>query len=662
MSAGERLLVALAGQPNVGKSTVFSILTGLSQHVGNWPGKTVEKKEGIHASGEAEIRIVDLPGTYSLTAFSAEERIARDFIIKDRPDIIVLIANSSALERSLYLLSELLLLGPPVIVGLNMIDVAEEQGIFIDVPSLKKSLGIPVVPMVASKNRGVKELVQEIISFSSSDSKYSPRTPEVFEDHRDVFTALMEEVKEFIPHPYTAQWAVTKLMEGDPEVSAMMEQILPVDKLEEVRLLLRRHEDSLLAIVHGRYDWIEAIIRSCVSKFRKGQVLLTDRLDHILIRPIFGIPILLGILAFVFFITYSVGLPVQGLLQSSVKSFSSWIEPYLAETPRWVAGVLIDGAIGGAGTVLTFFPILLIFFAFMAFLEDVGYMARAAFVMDRFMHIIGLHGKSFMPMFLGFGCNVPAVLGARIIESKRARLLTVFLMPFMPCTARLAVLTLVATAVFGEQAPLVTWSLVAVNILTLGFSGMLANRLFLKGEPMPFIMELPLFHRPNFRTIGMVMWNRLTAFAKRAGTVILTFSILIWILSHIPGGRIEDSFLGWAGHLIDPIGASMGLDWKMMTALLSSFIAKENSIATLGVLYGVGEEGVSNVLPSVMSHASALSFLIVFMLFIPCVATVVVMKQEMGSWQWFSLSLIFMLSVSLGAGIVAYNLALHLGL
>jgi ferrous iron transport protein B len=472
----------------------------------------------------------------------------------------------------------------------------------------------------------------------------------------------MKEVKEFVPRPYTAHWAVTKLMEGDPEVFAMMEQVLPVDKLEEVRLLLRSHEDSLLAIVHGRYDWIEAIIRSCVSKFKKGQVLLTDRLDHILIRPVFGIPILLGILAFIFFITYSVGAPVQGLLQSAVKFFANWIEPYLAGTPKWVAGILIDGALGGAGTVLTFIPILLLFFAFMAFLEDVGYMARAAFVMDRFMHIIGLHGKSFMPMFLGFGCNVPAVLGTRIVESRRARLLTIFLTPFMPCTARLAVLTLVAAAVFGEQAPLVTWSLVAVNILVLGFSGMLANRLFLKGEPMPFIMELPLYHRPNLRTIGMIVWNRLTAFAKRAGTVIFSFSILIWILSHIPGGRIEDSLLGWAGHLINPIGAYIGLDWKMMTALLSSFIAKENSIATLGVLYGVGEEGVSNVLPYVMSHASALSFLIVLMLFIPCVATVVVMKQEMGSWKWFILSLIFMLTVSLGAGIVAYNLALRLGL
>jgi ferrous iron transport protein B len=468
MIARKRVLVALAGQPNVGKSTVFSILTGLSQHVGNWPGKTVEKKEGVHVSGEAEINVVDLPGTYSLTAFSAEERIAMDFIIKDRPDVIVLIANSSALERSLYLLSELLCLG--LRYSRSEYDrCSKGTGYFYRCALSREILGVPVVPMVAAKNRGVKELVQEIIFLSGSDSKYSPRIPEVFEDHRDVFTALMKEVKEFVPRPYTAHWAVTKLMEGDPEVFAMMEQILPVDKLEEVRLLLRRHEDSLLAVVHGRYDWIEAIIRSCVSKFKKGQVLLTDRIDHILIRPVFGIPILLGILAFVFFITYRVGAPVQGLLQSSVKSFANWIEPYLAGTPKWVAGILIDGALGGAGTVLTFIPILLLFFAFMAFLEDVGYMARAAFVMDRFMHIIGLHGKSFMPMFLGFGCNVPAVLGTRIVESRRARLLTIFLTPFMPCTARLAVLTLVATAVFGEQAPLVTWSLVSVNILALGF-------------------------------------------------------------------------------------------------------------------------------------------------------------------------------------------------
>lgn len=658
----KKLLVALAGQPNVGKSTVFNILTGLSQHVGNWPGKTVEKKEGIYASGETEIRIIDLPGTYSLTAFSEEERIARDFIIKETPDVIVLIANASALERSLYLLSELLLLGPPVIVGLNMMDVAEEQGVRIDVDSLKRSLGIPVVPMVATNNKGVKELVQEITSLSSGNLEYNPLVPDVFQDHRDVFLTLMEAVSDYVLHPYTVRWTVTKLMEGDPEVSTMMEQILPVDKQEKVGLLLRGHEDSLLAVVHGRYDWIEAIIRSSVSRFKRGQVLLTDKIDHMLIRPVFGIPILLGVLATVFFLTYKVGSPIQGLLEWLVNSFARWAEPFLSGAPRWISGIVIDGIIGGAGTVLTFLPILLIFFAFMAFLEDVGYMARAAFVMDRFMHTIGLHGKSFLPMFLGFGCNVPAVLGARIVESRRARLLTIFLAPFVPCTARLAVLILVATAVFRERAAFISWSLVTLNILALGLSGMLVSRLFLRVEPTPFIMELPLYHKPNPKTIGMVVWNRTKAFVKRAGTVILGFSILIWLMSNIPGGRIEDSVLGWIGRLIGPLGSPMGLDWKMIVALLSSFVAKENSVSTLGVLYGVGEEGLRNVLPSVMSHASALSFLVILMLFIPCAATVVIMKQEMGSWKWFLFSVIFMLTISFGSGMVAYRLALLFGI
>ncbi|MEW6161758.1 MAG: ferrous iron transport protein B [Nitrospirota bacterium] len=659
---GKKLLVALAGQPNVGKSTVFNILTGLSQHVGNWPGKTVEKKEGVIISGEAEMGIIDLPGTYSLTAFSEEERIARDFIIKERPDVVILIANASALERSLYLLSELLLLKPPVIVALNMMDVAQEQGILIDVESLKKSLGIPVVPMVATKNRGIKELVQEIISLSNGNLEYNPSVPEVFQDHMDVFLTLMEKVGEYISYPYTTCWAVTKLMEGDPDVSGMLEQILPVDKWEEVVLQLRGHEDSLLAVVHGRYDWIEAVIRSSVSQFKKGQVLLTDRIDHVLIRPILGIPILLGMFAIIFFLTYKVGSPIQGLLEWLVEFFARWIGPFLSGAPGWVSGIVIGGVIGGAGAVLTFLPILLIFFTSMAFLEDIGYMARAAFVMDRFMHIIGLHGKSFLPMFLGFGCNVPAVLGVRIVESRKARLLTILLTPFVPCTARLAILAFVTAAIFGGKATIVSWSLVAINILSLGIIGIIVSRFFLKGEPMPFIMELPLYHRPNLRTIGIAVWKRTAAFVKRAGTVILGFSILLWIMSNFPGGRIENNILGWLGRLVEPLGAPIGLDWKMMIALLAGFVAKENSIATLGVLYGVGEEGLRSILPGVMSHASALSFLVVLMLFIPCAATAVVMKQEMGSWRWFLISLMFMLFISFGSGMVVYRLASPLGI
>ncbi|HVO64874.1 MAG TPA: ferrous iron transport protein B [Syntrophales bacterium] len=658
----KKLLVALAGQPNVGKSTVFNILTGLSQHVGNWPGKTVEKKEGAHISDDVEMQIIDLPGTYSLTAFSEEERVARDFIISVNPDVIILLVNASALERSLYLLSEIMLLGPPVVVAVNMVDVAESQGIHIDVKALQRSLGIPVVAMVASKNRGIKELVSTIIAVSKGEIEYVPRLPEVSRDHRSIFDRLMELIKDYVRPPFTVRWTATKIMEGDPEISKMMEGLVPVNIWNEIQSLLVKHEDSLHAVVGGRYDWIEEVARAAVSRFKMGQVVMTDRIDHILTRPVFGIPILLAVFASVFMLTYKVGFPLQKLIEGLFNAFGQWVNVLLVSFHPWFRGFFINGIIGGVGSVLTLLPILLIFFAVMAFLEDVGYMARAAFVMDRFMHLVGLHGKSFIPMCLGFGCNVPSVLATRIVESKRERLLTIFLIPFVPCTARLAVLTFVAAALFAQKAAFVSWSLLAMNILVLGMIGILINRFVLKDEPMPFIMELPLYHKPDPRTIGIVVWARTVAFVKRAGTVILAVSILIWFLSYVPGGRVEDSVLAWLGRLLEPIGNPMGLDWKMLTALITSFVAKENAIATLSVLYGVGEHGLLHVLPTAVSHASALAFLVVLMLFIPCAATVAVMKREMGSGKWFASSLLLMLAVSFLGGVIAYHLALGIGL
>ena len=657
-----KMTVALAGQPNVGKSTVFNILTGLSQHVGNWPGKTVEKKEGTHVSDDVEMRIVDLPGTYSLTAFSEEERIARDFIIETHPDVIVLLVNAAAPERSLYLLSELLLLTPPVVVAVNMIDVAEAQGIRIDVKALQKSLGIPVVAMVASKNVGIRDLVLQIIALARGGVDYCPRRPDVAADHRDVFIRIMELIQAYVKPPFIVPWVATKLMEGDPENAGMMEGLLPVPVWREIRTLLIQHEDSLHAVVDGRYDWIEEITRAAVSRFKRGQVLTTDRIDHILTRPVFGIPILLGIFGLVFLITYQFGFPLQRGLEWLISQFAHWLQPSIGFAPAWIRGLLIDGIIGGVGSILTFLPILLIFFGVMAVLEDVGYMARAAFVMDRFMHLIGLHGKSFIPLCLGFGCNVPAVLGARIVESRKERLLTVLLSPFVPCTARLAVLTFVSAAMFAKAAILVSWSLLAANILILGAVGVFINRFFMKGEPMPFIMELPLYHKPNPRTIWLAVWSRTLAFVKRAGTVILVVSVLIWILSYLPDGNVESSLLAQIGRFFEPVGRPIGLDWKMITALLTSIMAKENAIATLAVLYGVGEQGLVSVLPKVVSPASALAFLVVLMLFVPCVATVTAMKREMEDWKWFTASLILMLTVSLFGGMITYHVALWVGL
>jgi ferrous iron transport protein B len=658
----ELFLIALAGQPNVGKSTVFNVLTGLSQHIGNWPGKTVERKEGVYVTDHADVKIVDLPGTYSLSAFSEEERVARDFIVNEHPDAIILLVNASALERSLYLLSELLLLGPPVIVGVNMTDVAENQGILIDVEALHKTLGIPVVHLIATKNRGIKELISEAVKLAKNELPYNPAMPDVSEDHRAIFHRLMELVEGHVLAPLTNKWVVTKLMEGDPEILGLIEETVPVKVWDEITSLLIEHEDALRAVVGGRYDWIEDVTRATISRFKRGQVLITDRIDHLLTRPVIGIPVLLGILGVIFALTFEVGFPAQKGLESLMSWIGQWIDGSFSFAPRWVRGLLVNGVIGGVGSILTFIPLLVIFFTAMAFLEDVGYMARAAFVMDRFMHIIGLHGKSFLPMCLGFGCNVPSVMGARIVESRRARLLTIFLTPFVPCAGRLAAMTFIAAAVFGEKALAVSWSLVALNIVALGVVGIIISRLFLRGEPVPFIMELPLYHRPDLKIVSLVVWSRTVAFIRKAGSVILIFSVVIWILSNAPGGTIETSMLAWIGRKVEFIGAPMGFDWRMMAALLSSIVAKENSIATLGILYNVGDQGLRTVLPTVINQPAALAFLVVLMIFVPCVPTITVMRQEMESGKWFTFSLLFMLCLSLAGGIAAFHLAPFLGL
>jgi ferrous iron transport protein B len=660
--AEKSFLVALAGQPNVGKSTVFNLLTGLSQHVGNWPGKTVEIKEGIYMEQGVELRLIDLPGTYSLSAFSEEERVTRDFIIHERPDIIVLIVNASALERSLYLLTELLLLKTPMIVGVNMLDVGEAQGTHIDVEALRKSLGLPVIEMVATKNKGVKELITEIIHLAEDQSGYNPKMPEVSSDHKSIYERLEELAGEHVPLPYTKAWVAVKLMEGDREITDAMKGIIPSDVWKEIQSLLIKHEDALRAVLGGRYDWIEEVTRAAVSRFKRGQVLMTDRIDHILTRPASGIPILLGILALVFVATFAIGLPFQKLLEMLTGLFGNWMNGILVNEPWWARGILVNGIIGGVGSVLTFVPILIVFFFSMTFLEDVGYMARAAFVMDKFMHIVGLHGKSFMPMCLGFGCNVPSVLGARIIESKRARLLTIFLVPFVPCTGRLAVLTFVTAAIFAKEALFVTWALVSLNIIMLGLAGIVISKYFFKDIPAPFIMELPLYHNPDFRTIGIVVWSRIFAFIKKAGSVIFVFSIVLWIMSNVPGGNIEQSMLARIGRILEPLGTPIGLDWKLMVALFSSVVAKENSVATLGVLFNAGDQGLMAALSQAVNHPSALSFLIILMLFIPCAATMTVMRQEMGGIKWPLVSFLFMLVLSYGSAVVVYHLAIALGL
>jgi ferrous iron transport protein B len=655
------LTVALAGQPNVGKSTVFNLLTGLSQHVGNWPGKTVEQKTGTYRHNDLTIHLVDLPGTYSMTANSQEEVIARDYIIKQRPDVVVAVVNAASLERNLYLVAELLPLHSRVVVGLNMVDVAADEGMKVEPQVLEAALGVPVVPMTAAKNRGVRELIDTVERLARSEIPYEPNVPEIRPDHRGVLDELCALVAEWVPEPYPVDWIALKLLEGDAEITAMMrDRCLPAEQWDRVHNILMAHEDAVLAVASGRYEWVGRMMRAAVIRPRTGQITLTERLDRYATHPVWGLLILAAILGVVFWLTFAVGTPLQNVLNVYVIGALTEITTgLLASSPAWLSGLVVDGILAGAGTVITFLPILLIFFAVLALLEDMGYMARAAYVMDRFMHLMGLHGKSFMPLFLGFGCNVPAVIGSRIIDSRRARLLTILLAPLVPCAARMAVIVFLAPIFFGRMAIWVSWGLIAMSLVVLAVVGALINKWILKGERAAFIMELPLYHRPNLRSIGIQVWQNSSEFLKKAGTLILLMSAVIWVFSTLPDGEIQTSYLASLGKALAPLGALMGLQWEMIVALLASFVAKENAIATLGILFGTGEggAGLDAALAGVLTPAAALAFLVVQMLFIPCVATVAAIKQETKSWGWTAFSVGLLLCLSLLGGTVVYQVA-----
>jgi len=640
----------------VGKSTIFNLLTGLSQHVGNWPGKTVEHKTGVFRQGELTMNIIDLPGTYSLTANSVEEQIARDYLVHDDPDVVVAVLNAASLERNLYLVAELIELAPRLVIALNMLDVAEQQGIKIDTEALSRTLNIPVVPVVARANRGMRELVNQI------EQEYGTAAglPDVKHiEYGNEITGVIDHVNSLlddgITTPYPKHWTAMKLLEGDKQISKLIMARMPAERWPVLDSYLSEHESAAVTIAMLRFEWIERMMAIAQQKHHVGQVSLTEKIDRAATHPILGLFMLLAILGAMYWLVFSIGVPMQEFLDTNLIVRTRDFIYTLSCMPQWLQGFLADGVLSGAGTVLTFIPILFFFFAAWAFLEDTGYTARAAFVTDRFMHTLGLHGKSCMPLVLGLGCNVPAILGTRIIDSPRARLLTILLTPLVPCTGRMAVIAIIAAAFFGSAAALITIGIIIFSLIMMTIVGVILNKFVLRGKSSALIMELPLYHVPDLKLIGMVTWQNILAFIKRAGTVILAVSILVWLLSVIPNGNINDSLLAEIGKWLEPVGRLMGLNWQMMVALLSSFVAKENTIATLGVILSGSGGDFTQQIKTILTPAAAIAFLVVQVLFIPCVATISAIRQETGGWKWPILVLIFQMVLSFAIAIPVYQ-------
>jgi ferrous iron transport protein B len=550
-------------------------------------------------------------------------------------------------------------LTPRLIVALNMVDVARQEGMNIDVKALESALNMPVVPMVASKNRGLKELV-EAIAQKCTQPADSPAVGHV--EYGSEISGDIAHIEGLLTEadtsPYPRHWAAMKVLEGDSQINKLLHDRLSQDRQAELESFLSDKESAAITLAGLRFDWVKNVLSSAQERPAIGRVSLTERMDRAATHPLWGLVVLAAVMILVFLVVYGIGVPVQHFLQVSlIERLQTLVFDHARFMPDWLQSFLGNGLLGGVGTVLTFLPILFLFFVTWGFLEDVGYTARVAFVTDRFMHLLGLHGKSSLPLLLGFGCNVPAVMGTRIIESKRARLLTVLLAPLIPCAGRMAVIGVIVAAIFGGQAILVTAGIIAFSLVVLVVSGLLMKRFILEGERAVLMMELPLYHEPNPRTIGLVSWQRTIAFIKRAGTIILVVSIIIWVLSYFPSGNIEGSVLGHIGRGLQPVGRLMGLNWQLMVALLTSFVAKENTIATLGVLLGRESAGLTQALRGMLTPAAAIAFLVAQVLFIPCVATVSAIRQETGGWRWAAFSIGLQLALSLSLAIVVFQIA-----
>lgn len=648
--------IALAGNPNCGKTTLFNALTGSNQFVGNWPGVTVEKKEG-KLKGHPDVSIIDLPGIYSLSPYTLEEVVARNYLLNERPDAILNIVDGTNLERNLYLSTQLLELGIPVVMAVNMMDVVEKNGDKIHIHELSKALGCKVVEISALKGTGIKEAAE--LAVKAAASKQISKIVHTFDSQvetvlQEIETQLGNDVPENQKRFFTI-----KLFERDQKIGSMLKTIPNVEtsikKLED-----ELDDDAESIITNERYGYISSIIGTCSVKAKRKGLSVSDKIDQVVTNRILALPIFAAIM----FVVYYISVTTIGTLVTDWTNdvlFGEIIPPAIegilvaVGCAGWLQGLILDGIVAGVGAVLGFVPQMLVLFLFLGFLESCGYMARVAFIMDRIFRKFGLSGKSFIPMLIGSGCGVPGIMASRTIENERDRRMTIMTTTFVPCGAKLPIIALIAGAFFGN-AGWVAWSAYFVGVAAIICSGIILKKTAMfAGDPAPFVMELPAYHMPTVENVLRSMWERGWSFIKKAGTIILLSTVVLWFLMSF--GWVDGSFgmleaeelnysllasIGGAvAWIFAPLGWTQGGEgWKMAVAAITGLIAKENVVATFGMLYGfaeVAEDGaeVWGNLASVMTPIAAYGFLVFNLLCAPCFAAMGAMKREMNNMKWF---------------------------
>jgi len=646
--AKKAIRVALCGNPNVGKSSLFNALTGSRQHVGNWPGVTVERKSGYRNYRGHRIEIVDLPGTYSLIASAKDEEVATRYIIEEDPDVVLQVVDSSNLERNLYLTMQLMEFGKPMVLAMNMSDITEERGDSLDLDALKRFLGTPAVRTVASQGIGLEDLLDAVVGAAT-------KPPADRRVGYGELEATISDLREMIDKDgeissrFSSRWMATRLIENDSYVRRLLSDRSIWQDIEPYLSRMDR-EESEMDLADSRYSVIdEVVVLSCRRCKPKRSV--SDNMDRVLVHKYLGIPIFLILLWGAFELTFSAATPFMDLIDSGFAELGTWVADNVQ--PDWLASLMADGIIGGVGSVLIFLPNIIIMFLILGILEDSGYLARVAFLMDRLMNRIGLQGKSAIPLLMGFGCNIPAIMATRSIDDRKDRLITIMATPFMSCSARLPVFILFAGAFFSHMAGTIIFMMYMIGIVVAIVTAKLLRTFVFKGEPSAFIMELPPYRLPTIRSVGVHTWDRAYMYVRKAGTIILLGVVAIWALASLPFGVEyggEDSWIAIIGKVFEPLVEPLGFDWRIAVALLFGFIAKEIVVGGLMTLYGAGEseDALTDALKAdgSLNQVNAFGLMTFSLLYMPCVAAAGVIWGETRSWKWTLFSVAYGIAIA----------------